>query len=243
MTRTNRHPHDRYLVALAALAVAAAVLFIACPQLDISFSRAFYTPEGGFAADHDPTVRILRRLWILSAWVLIAGAGVLLLVSIVTGRVRIAGIGRTALVFFLLVQALGPGLLANAVLKDHWGRARPSQVTEFGGAMQQTPPVLIANQCRKNCSFIGGEAAYAFSFMALGFLPGPARRRRAWLVCGALFGIVVSGVRIAQGGHFLSDCLFSAILMLGTGWAVHALIFRLPLPTPLARWLRAGATA
>lgn len=223
-----------------ALTGAFAALFVAFPGLDLFVSGFFHTPGRGFPAESDRTVQTVRYLWRLSAWVVVIGAGTLLLASALSGRPRLLGIGRAALVFFLLLQGLGPGLLVNAVLKDNWGRARPSQVVEFGGAKRHNPALLPTDQCGRNCSFVGGEAAYAFSFMALGFLPGPIRRRRGWFAFGAVFGIAVSTVRIAQGGHFASDCLFAGILMLLVGWAVHALLYRAPLPAGLARWLGTG---
>lgn len=223
-----------------AVAAACAALFIAVPEVDLFLSGLFHVPGQGFPAESDRAVQTVRYLWRLSAWVLVIGAGILLLASAVLGRPRLLGIGRAALVFFLLLQGLGPGLLVNAVLKDNWGRARPSQVTEFGGTKRHDPPLLPTDQCGRNCSFVGGEAAYAFSFMALGFLPGPVRRRRAWFAFGAVFGTVVSAVRVAQGGHFVSDCLFAAFLMLLIGWALHTLLYRAPLPRGLARWLGTG---
>lgn len=223
-----------FCLVLAALAGAA---FVAYPALDLFFAGLFHDPQRGFPAEADATVQAVRRLWHLSAWLLVIGAGVLLVASALLGRKRLLGIGRAALVFFLLVQGFGPGLLANAVFKDHWGRARPSQVAEFGGMKRHTPPLLPTDQCARNCSFVGGEAAYGFSFMALGFLPAPAWRRRAWFAFGAAFGGAISLVRVAQGGHFVSDCLFAALLMLLVGWAVHALLFRARLPAPIASWL------
>jgi lipid A 4'-phosphatase len=225
------------LVAMVALAVA----FVAFPSLDLLLSGRFYVPGRGFPAESDPLVQTVRYLWRLSAWVTVAGAGALLAASTFLGRVRLLGIGRAALVFFLLLQGLGSGLLANAVLKDNWGRARPSQVIEFGGTKRHDPPLLPTDQCGRNCSFVGGEAAYAFSFMALGFLPGPVHRRRAWFAFGAVFGVAVSAVRVAQGGHFVSDCLFAAFFMLLVGWALYALLYRVPLPRGLARWLGTGS--
>ena len=227
-------------ICLAAVVVCAAV-FVAFPGLDLFLSGLFYVPGRGFGAESDPTVQTVRYLWRLSAWIMVIGAGVLLVASAVLGRPRLLGIGRAALVFFLLLQGLGPGLLANAILKDNWGRARPSQVIDLGGDKRHDPPLLLSDQCERNCSFVGGEAAYAFSFMALGFLPGPVRRRRAWFAFGAAFGITVSAVRIAQGGHFVSDCLFAAFFMLLTGWVLYLLLYRVPLPQGLARWLGTGS--
>ncbi|MHB1217977.1 MAG: phosphatase PAP2 family protein [Alphaproteobacteria bacterium] len=218
-------------------AAAIAAIFIAFPGLDLFFSGLFHVPGRGFPAESDRIVQTVRYLWRLSAWTVVIGAGALLLASALLGRPRLLGIGRAALVFFLLLQGLGPGLMVNTVLKDNWGRARPSQVVEFGGAKRHDPALLPTDQCGRNCSFVGGEAAYAFSFMALGFLPGPTRRKRAWFAFGAVFGVVVSAVRVAQGGHFVSDCVFAGFLMLLIGWALHALLYRAPLPAGLARWL------
>ena len=225
---------------LAAAAMCAAV-FVAFPGLDLILSGIFYDPAHGFRAESAPTVQTIRYLWRLSAWIVVVGAGLLLVTSALFGRPRLLGIGRAALVFFLLLQGLGPGLLANAAFKDNWGRARPSQVTEFGGDKRHDPPLIPTDQCGRNCSFVGGEAAYAFSFMALGFIPGPVRRRRAWFAFGTVFGIAVSAVRVAQGGHFVSDCLFAGFFMLLTGWLLYLLLYRTPLPRGLARWLGTGS--
>ena len=45
----------------------------------------------------------------------------------------------------LFLLLLGPGLLVNVVLKDNsTGRARPSQVLEFGGSHQFSSPFEIS---------------------------------------------------------------------------------------------------
>ena len=40
---------------------------------------------------------------------------------------------RKALVFLVASMAAGPGLLANTLLKDHWGRARPARSRRLVG--------------------------------------------------------------------------------------------------------------
>ena len=35
--------------------------------------------------------------------------------------------------FLVILLALGPGLLVNAVFKEYWGRPRPREVVQFGG--------------------------------------------------------------------------------------------------------------
>jgi membrane-associated phospholipid phosphatase len=61
----------------------------------------------------------------------------------------------------------------------------------------------------------------AFSLVGLGFLPA-TRRRRQWVTGAALsFGSLVALVRIGQGGHFLSDNIFAALLVSAVAWALH----------------------
>jgi len=40
---------------------------------------------------------------------------------------------RRYFLIIILTLIIGPGLLVNAIFKDHWGRPRPRQVQEFGG--------------------------------------------------------------------------------------------------------------
>ena len=49
---------------------------------------------------------------------------------------------------------------------------------------------------------------------------GSAGTRRRWLKVGLLAGLAAGLIRIAQGGHFLSDVLFSGWVM----WLCAALL-------------------
>ncbi|RUM35598.1 MAG: hypothetical protein DSY57_06810 [Desulfobulbus sp.] len=125
---------------------------------------------------------------------------------------------RRQSLFLLLLLALGPGLLVNVILKDHLGRPRPQELTEFGGRQQfvqfwQTGPDV------KNSSFPSGHASIAFFLMAPWFI---FRRRRqllglSFLWAGGGFGLLVGIARIMQGGHFLSDVLWAGGLVYLTG--------------------------
>jgi membrane-associated phospholipid phosphatase len=54
-----------------------------------------------------------------------------------------------------------------------------------------------------------------------------ARRRRMWwLIPGLAFGTTLSLVRMAAGGHFLSDVTFGGLIASATGLAVYALLYR-----------------
>jgi lipid A 4'-phosphatase len=112
--------------------------------------------------------------------------------------------------FLVLLLALGPGLLVNAVFKDHWGRPRPREITQFGGQKQFLQPWQkgIDGQGR---SFPSGHASAAF-YMTAPFLiyrRSNKKLARLWLTGGLVFGIFMSIARITQGGHFLSDNLWA----------------------------------
>lgn len=113
-------------------------------------------------------------------------------------------------IFLVLLLALGPGLLVNAVFKDHWGRPRPREVAQFGGSKQFLHPWQpgIDGQGR---SFPCGHGSAAFYLAAPFFIYRRSRpsRARAWLVGGLGFGLLMSYARMAQGGHFLSDILWA----------------------------------
>jgi lipid A 4'-phosphatase len=200
------------------------VLLVALPQIDLAVSGFFYTPEQGFYLRPLLIVRFFYSLvWWVSAAVLVATLGYLIASwTIYKNRTAVAS-GRRVALYLLLVMAIGPGLLVNAVFKDHWGRARPSQVSEFGGSKQFTRAAIPTDQCPKNCSFVSGHASVGFYFLALAFvLP---RRRRLWLTLGTVFGLGIGLVRIVQGGHFFSDVVFAGIVVYLTALVLHALMF------------------
>ncbi len=117
--------------------------------------------------------------------------------------------------------------MANVVLKDNWGRARPRSVVEFGGTKHFTPALIPASECSRNCSFVSGEASSAFvPFFAAALLLLP-QLRRTLFGAGLAAGFGAGLIRISQGGHFLSDILFAGIFMALTASALHILLIGL----------------
>ena len=113
--------------------------------------------------------------------------------------------------FLTLSLLLGPGLLVNTILKNNSiGRARPNQITEFGGNADFTRAFEYSGACDTNCSFVSGHASMGFYFIALGWL----FQSKRWFYIGLVIGVVVGLTRIVQGGHFLSDTVFAL-------WAVY----------------------
>ena len=93
---------------------------------------------------------------------------------------------------------------------------------------------MYADQCVNNCSFVGGEAAAMFAlFFALALLATGPRRNRLILL-GLAAGALAGFIRMAQGGHFLSDIVFAGCSWLWsraacTGWSWSALRLSSPM--------------
>ena len=198
----------------------ASALFFFVPQIDLAASRLFYDAEGGFVlADWPPVVLLHRSIpWIAWCTLVVVGGGAAWLFLL--GR-PLWRLDRKALVFLVASMALGPGLLANTLLKDHWGRARPVQIEAFGGPRRFTPAPLPAAECERNCAFVSGDAALGFSLVAFGFLLPPGRSRRRGLAAALGFGAFVGLGRILQGAHFLSDVIYAGLLVFGTTAFLH----------------------
>ncbi|KJV10113.1 hypothetical protein VZ95_07070, partial [Elstera litoralis] len=130
-------------------------LFIAVPEIDRSVAALGYRPGAGFVLGQAAPFQFLHDAVPFLVALIPLGAIGFWLARRVTGREA---------AFLLLAVGLGPGLLANTILKDNWGRARPSHLSEFGGTKSFSPPLIPADQCPKNCAFVSGDAAGGFAF-------------------------------------------------------------------------------
>ncbi|MBI5936538.1 MAG: phosphatase PAP2 family protein [Betaproteobacteria bacterium] len=194
------------------------LLFLLAPELDLRASGLFHRAgEGFFLAQ--PLNPIHKAVPLLSTVIVAALLAAWLVASLVSAAWPL----RKGLVYLLLAALLGPGLMVNSLFKEHWGRARPSQVTDFGGDKTFTPAWVPSGQCRSNCAFACGDASVGFFFLAPAFLL--AKRRRAWLATGLVAGGLLGLMRLVQGGHFLSDVIFSFYLVYFAAWLLHRLMY------------------
>ena len=131
---------------------------------------------------------------------------------------RFAPRGRS-IVWLSLSMALGPGLIVDG-LKDLSHRPRPVQVHEFGGTSDFRSFYRFDGACPRNCSFPSGEASAAFWTLAPASL-APLPLRPAAMGAALLFGLATGALRMAGGGHFLSDVLFAGILTIGIVFALR----------------------
>jgi lipid A 4'-phosphatase len=123
-----------------------------------------------------------------------------------------------------LCFAIGPGLIVNYGFKDHiFGRARPCKIKEFGGEKNFTPAFTISDNCIKNCSFTSGHASLAFFLSAFAFIA--KSRSRSIFTSVMIFSAIVGMGRIIQGGHFLSDIIFSGIIAISINMLLHFILY------------------
>jgi lipid A 4'-phosphatase len=104
-----------------------------------------------------------------------------------------------AVVIYLLGSFLiGPGLISNLLLKDDWGRPRPNSIAQFSGTAPFEPWWRPSEACKRNCSFVSGEASDAFWTVAPASLAPPELRPIA-LASAVFFGAAVGGMRVVSG--------------------------------------------
>jgi membrane-associated PAP2 superfamily phosphatase len=212
------------LIALA-LAAAVGLAFGVFPQLDLHLAGLFFDPSAdGFWGRLDPVLNGLRDLSRLVVTLLAAPAGLALLGKLVLPRRRMLIPGRAA-VLMIATLGLGPGLLANAILKNHWDRPRPIDVVQFGGEEHFVPWWDPRGDCPENCSFVAGEPSGAFWTLAPAMLVPPAWRALA-TTAALVFGAGIGLVRMAGGGHFFTDVAFSGLFTFLIIWLLHGLMFR-----------------
>ncbi len=212
-----------WILAVSVGAVAGAA-FLAFPHFDLAAARWFYAHDSGFTGRRSGLVKVARQGFI----VLYFGTIALCLVGLaLTWRQRPCwlSLGKVQWLFLAACLAAGPGLVANLIFKDQWGRARPTQVTEFGGSKLFTPPLLPARQCPRNCSFVSGEASstYVVFYAAAALVP---QWSVALVAAGTVGGLATGLVRMAQGAHFLSDVVFAGVFMGLTVLLLRTLILR-----------------
>jgi len=202
------------------LCILFSILFFVFPQIDIKVSTIFFQ-HGRFLKPE--WMGIARHILALTIYSLMAVLIIIILWSLLRKKYQML---RPTL-YLLLCFALGPGLLVNVILKDHWGRPRPICITQFGGKNTYQKPWVISHECKTNCSFVAGEPAAAFTFFAFLVFFKKKNWRKYVFSLLTLNWLLFSYIRIAQGGHFLSDVLIGATLMYMLIWSCYYLLLKL----------------
>lgn len=216
------------LIVALSIAAVVGVAFGLFPGLDLAAARPFYLVHDShgnmFAWRIAPHLLFLHNVALKAGFVLVAPAVVALIVKLVAPRTKMLISGR-AIVFLISTMLLAPGLLVNVVLKDHWGRPRPIDVTQFGGEQHFVAWWDPRGDCPNNCSFVSGDVATtAWTFAPAALVPPPWRA----LAYGAALALTIfmAAIRIMAGAHFPTDTIFAGIFTFLTVWLAYAMIYR-----------------
>ncbi len=216
------------LIALG-IAIVTGLLFGFYPELDLRVARYFHGFSDGvnnFSWRIYPPLMIARDIGLWISTLLVAAVLAVLAWKLILPRRKLLLSGR-AILFLIATMALGPGLLVNAVLKDHWGRSRPIDVKQFDGAETFVPWWSTRGDCPNNCSFVSGDVSGAFWTIAPAVLTPPPVRVVAVGAALAL-GTAMAAMRVMAGGHFVSDVIFAGVFTFLVIWLMHGLIYRWP---------------
>jgi lipid A 4'-phosphatase len=208
---------------LLACGVSAAVFFPFWPDLDQAVTGLLFDRTHGFIVGSNSSIRILRAFNSVAdvlTWLTVLAA----LVGKLYEPKRSLLIPGRAILYLAATYLLATGLIANVILKDHWARPRPLDTLEFGGSQQYVSWWDPRGTCERNCSFVSGEVSSATWKCGIAVLL-PTPWRAAALTASLIFVAAMGFVRIAGGGHFLSDAVFSILMTAFVLWAVYYLIY------------------
>lgn len=194
-------------------------------ELDLKTSHLFFK-DGAFNSNPFWNWLFVYGVW--PAWILFGFAVIGIILSYAKKSYHYL---RLPCFYLFLTYALSSGLIIHGILKDHWGRPRPKQTIEFGGTQPFRPYYQpnFNNQPVPSKSFTCGHCSMGFYFFTLTLL-GIIYRSKILFWIGLILafglGILLSMTRLAQGGHFLSDTLASAIIMWLTAWCLAFILFK-----------------
>jgi len=209
-----------------------AFLFFINKDFDIYFSCIFF--DGTFVQKGDNLATFIYDSVDYLSIFLILFLSVSFFYEVLKKRSLVVGLDKKGILFILTFLVFANGVVINKTLKEFSGRARPSKIVEFGGTQNYTPPVLKAYECNNhNCSFSSGHSGMAFSLMVFALF-FPLYKNLIFFVALA-YGALVSVARVAQGGHFLSDTIFSFFVVIFSMQLLFYLFYREKAPTYYAK--------
>ena len=191
------------------------------PYLDLTISHYFYLPSKNFSSN--PFYTFLYNYGVIPAQLLFCFSVFVLFLAWFKKKWKKWQIPALVLVISLLI---GAGLIVHEVFKEHWGRPRPKQVVDFGG-QQPFRPYYKPNffhQPEPSKSFSCGHCTMGFYFFSLALVARRLHYQKVFwasLLLAFALGVSLSLARIAQGGHFFSDTLVSALVMWLTAYACN----------------------
>ncbi|MEI8183444.1 MAG: phosphatase PAP2 family protein [Desulfomonile sp.] len=228
--RILQSPRRRGIAIMLVLMVfgVASTVFLDVDGRDLRWTGTFYSAGG----QNSGWIHARERPW---DWIYrygeiptiaMATCAVLLLAASYFGKAP-AKYRKPCLVVILTV-IIGPGMVVTGILKNSWGRPRPVEITAFGGDSEYRkiwPPAGTV----KGKSFTCGHCAMAFSISsASAFFPYHPWGSAAALIVGVTYGSLAGIARATQGGHFVTDAIWSGVIVLIIIAGLYYLVFRIP---------------
>lgn len=196
---------------------------------DLFFANLFYTPNhanGAWSHQDDLVWKFFYHGAPILTGVLMLSSLMVLIGSHFVEKLKNQ---RIYAIFIFLAVALGPGLLINTIFKPYWGRPRPRQVQELGGKYDYQP-FWQKGVSGQGMSFPCGHCSVGFSFSVFFWI---YRRKNPTLAYTSLAGSTALGTamgfgRIAAGGHFMSDVIWSALMTWIAAWWLYYFGLKIP---------------
>lgn len=185
----------------------AASALIVLTDADLFISGIFHDPQHGWLLADDNPWQFTYHYGMIPAFMMaLGGLGIFLFGFFYKNIRHYRKIG----IFLILFLLVGPGMVVNTLFKDHWGRPRPADIENFGGAASYQP-FWQPGEPGQGKSFPSGHASVGFFIFAPFFFLRHNQRRLAnlFLALGIAYGLLMGTGRIVQGGHFLSDVIWS----------------------------------
>lgn len=213
--RTLKRAQLELAALLFLMAATTAVFWLT--DLDFQVANLFYHP--GHAVDDWPFRHfgIIRFLYDYAFPFTVVSGLVALIVYIAGHFHSFTRRFRRRALFVLLVIALGPGVVVNLVVKDHWGRPRPVHIQQFGGEYSYVPPAKFGHTPDK--SFVCGHCSVGYAFFVLYFLS--QNHKVLYFLLTLSLAWMMGFTRMTAGGHFLSDVLWSGYLVFLVAYALY----------------------
>jgi len=221
--------NKKYIILLLEIfALIIVTLVISYFDLDIRIQSQFYRADSAsvWYQKENPVWQVGYHYGTLPAILLAFAAALGFILSWIKPKMKNL---RRYFLLIILTLVIGPGLLVNAIFKDHWGRPRPRQVQEFGGKWE-FKEVWERGTPGKGKSFPCGHCSMGFFFITLYFCWKRKHKILAYssMVFSIALGFFIGLARISQGGHFFSDVIWSGGLTFLTATGLFYFVLKIP---------------
>lgn len=207
-----------FIIVAALLLISSGVILLA--DIDLALLDKVFTHEQRWIYRDIEPWRFLYDYGALPGVIIGIGGACVFLLSFLFSGLRPC---RKKALFLMLVLILGTGGSVTA-LKSFTDRPRPRHVETFNGDRKFAPIFPVG--AGPGNSFPSGHAAIAFYVISPFFLYRDRRRGVAllFLIGGLTYGAFMGAARMAQGGHFLSDIIWSGGLVYLAGWFFYHIL-------------------